>query len=260
MRITLKSQRELEQMRASGRVVQRALQRAQEQIRVGMTTLELDQIVYDCYTSAGARGLFKNYPSYQPGTGFPGNTCISVNEEVVHGIPSKRVLKDGDIVSVDCGVSLGNYCGDSAVTILLGNVAEKTRKMCAVTQGTLDLAIREIRPGRRWSDIARLMQDFVESQGFAVVQDFVGHGIGQQMHEDPKVPNCVTKDFLRRGDFYLQAGMTLAIEPMVIVGAAEVQILTDGWTVVSRDGTPAAHYEHTVAVTATGADVLTDGR
>jgi len=260
MKISLKSRREIELMRLAGRAVYRALARAREVARAGMTTLELDRIVYDTYTSAGGQGLFQWYPTYEPGKGFPGNTCISVNEEVVHGIPGPRVLKDGDVVSVDCGIRLGGYCGDSATTIAIGTIAPEHQRLLEVTQETLNLAIREIRPGRKWSDIARKMQEYVESKGMACVREFVGHGIGTRMHEDPKVPNFVSDDFKKRGDFYLQAGMTIAVEPMVILGQSEVVVLDDHWTVVSKDNTPAAHYEHTIAVTATGADVLTDGR
>ncbi|HVS69890.1 MAG TPA: type I methionyl aminopeptidase [Phycisphaerae bacterium] len=260
MKISLKSKRDLELMRAAGRLVHRALSRAKELAKAGMTTLELDRIVYDTYTSAGGQGLFKWYPTYEAGKGFPGNTCISVNDEVVHGIPSERMLKDGDIVSVDCGIRLGGFCGDSAVTLLIGNVSPEAKRLCEVTQETLAIAVREIRPGRRWSDVAAKMQEHVEANGMSCVREFVGHGIGARMHEDPKVPNFVSGDFLKRGDFYLQPGMTLAVEPMVILGKPDVVVLDDRWTVVTKDSTPAAHYEHTIAVTATGSDVLTDGR
>lgn len=260
MKILLKSRREIELMRLAGRTVCRALARARETARAGMTTLELDRIVHDTYASAGGQGLFKWYPTYEPGKGFPGNTCISVNDEVVHGIPGSRVLKDGDVVSVDCGIRLGGYCGDSATTIAIGTIAPEHQRLLEVTQETLNLAIREIRPGRKWSDVARKMQEYVESNGMSCVREFVGHGIGTRMHEDPKVPNFVSDDFKKRGDFYLQAGMTIAVEPMVILGHPEVVVLDDHWTVVSKDNTPAAHFEHTIAVTATGADVLTDGR
>jgi methionyl aminopeptidase len=260
MKIILKSKRDLELMRAAGRVVCKALTRAKELARAGMTTLELDRVVYDTYTAAGGQGLFLWYPTYEPGKGFPGNTCISVNDEVVHGIPGDRVLKDGDIVSVDCGIRLGGYCGDSAITIPIGTIPPETRKLLDATQETLAIAIREIRPGRRWSDVAKKMQDFVESNGMSCVREFVGHGIGTRMHEDPKVPNFVSDEFRKRGDFYLQPGMTLAVEPMVILGKPDVVVLDDRWTVVTKDNTPAAHYEHTIAVTATGCDVLRDGR
>ena len=260
MKISLKSRRELELMRVAGRVVHKALSRAKEMAQVGMTTLELDRIVYDTYTSAGGQGLFKWYPTYEPGKGFPGNTCISVNDEVVHGIPGDRTLKDGDVVSVDCGIRLGGYCGDSAVTIAVGKVTPDAQRLLDVTQETLAIAVREIRPGRKWSDVARKMQEHVEKSGMSCVREFVGHGIGTRMHEDPKVPNFVSDEFKKRGDFYLQAGMTLAVEPMVILGQPDVVVLDDRWTVVTKDNTPAAHFEHTIAVTPTGADVLTDGR
>jgi methionyl aminopeptidase len=260
MKISLKSRRDIELMRAAGRVVFRALNRAREMARAGMTTLELDRIVYDTYTSAGGQGLFKWYPTYEPGKGFPGNTCISINDEVVHGIPGNRTLKDGDVVSIDCGIRLGGYCGDSATTVAIGAVAPDAQRLMDVTQETLALAIREIRPGRKWSDIARKMQEYVEQNGMSCVREFVGHGIGTHMHEDPKVPNFVSDQFKKRGDFYLQAGMIIAVEPMVVLGKSDVQVLDDHWTVVTKDNTPAAHFEHTVAVTPTGADVLTDGR
>jgi methionyl aminopeptidase len=260
VKIQLKSRRDLELMRAAGRVVFKALMRAKELARPGMTTLELDRIVYDTYTSAGGQGLFKWYPTYEPGKGFPGNTCISVNDEVVHGIPGNRQLKDGDVVSVDCGIRLGGYCGDSAITIPIGKPTPETERLLRITEETLALAIREIRPGRRWSDVAVKMQEHVEKNGMSCVREFVGHGIGQRMHEDPKVPNVVSDEFRKRGDFYLQPGMTLAVEPMVILGRPDVVVLDDGWTVVTKDSTPAAHTEHTIAITATGSDVLTDGR
>ena len=221
MKIPLKSRRDIELMRAAGRVVHKALARAREAVRPGLTTAELDRIVCETYTSAGAQGLFKWYPTYQPGKGFPGNTCISINDEVVHGIPSaQRTLNEGDIVSVDCGIRLGGSCGDSATTIIVGKTSPETLRLCQITEETLEMAIREIRPGRRWSDVAAKMQAHVEKNGYSCVREFVGHGIGTRMHEDPKVPNFVGNDFLKRGDFYLQPGMTLAVEPMVIAGQA----------------------------------------
>lgn len=260
MRIPLKSRREIELMRAAGRVVHKALARAQDAAKAGMTTAELDRVVYESYTAAGAAGLFKWYPTGEPNKGFPGNTCISINDEVVHGIPGDRKLQAGDVVSIDCGVRLGGYCGDAAVTVLVGKPSPDAVRLSQVTKEALEIAVREIRPGRRWSDIAKLMQQHVERNGYSCVREFVGHGIGLSMHEDPKVPNFVAKEFLKRGDFYLQPGMTLAVEPMVIAGKPEVELLSDGWTVVTKDHTPAAHWEHTIAITATGSDVLTDGR
>jgi len=197
-------------------------------------------------------------PRFLLGAGF--YLGDSFNDEVVHGIPGDRVLQDGDVVSVDCGIRLGGYCGDSAITIPIGTVAAERLNLLRVTQETLDIAIREIKPGRRWSDVAKRMQDHVESNGMSCVREFVGHGIGTRMHEDPKVPNFVSDEFRKRGDFYLQPGMTLAVEPMVILGKSDVVVLDDRWTVVTKDNTPAAHFEHTIAVTATGSEVLTDGR
>src|SRR3954453_16491743 len=181
MKITLKSRRELELMRVAGRVVHRALNRAKELAHVGMTTLELDRIVYDTYTSAGGQGLFKWYPTYEPGKGFPGNTCIRVKDKAFHGIPGNRVLTDGDVLSVDCGLRLGGYCGDSAVTIPIGKISPDAQRLCQLTEETLQVAIREIRPGRRWSDVAAKMQAHVEGNGMSCVREFVGHGIGTRM-------------------------------------------------------------------------------
>ncbi|HEX2971906.1 MAG TPA: type I methionyl aminopeptidase, partial [Tepidisphaeraceae bacterium] len=200
----------------------------------------------------------KNYPSYQPGEGFPGYTCISVNEEVVHGIPGPRVLKDGDIVKIDLGLILNGYCGDTATTIAIGKVSPRVQKLLQVTAETLEVAIANVRPGKKWSDVARLMQWNVEKNGFSVVREFVGHGIGRSMHEDPKVPNFVTAEQLR-GDFKLKTGTTIAVEPMVVMGRRDVVMLEDQWTVVTQDHELAAHFEHTLAVTEDGVEVLTRG-
>ncbi|MEX2387847.1 MAG: type I methionyl aminopeptidase [Phycisphaeraceae bacterium] len=259
MAVQLKSKDELEKMRAAGRVVQQVHQRCRELCKPGVTTREIDEEAYRLFTSLGAKGLFKNYPTYREGEGFPSNLCISVNEVVVHGIAGDRTIEDGDIVGVDCGVKLDGWCGDAATTILVGNVAPEVRKLCEVTEHILHLAIENIQPGRRWSQVARLMQSYAESHGYGVVREFVGHGIGQEMHEDPKVPNYVSRHLLQN-DIELREGMVLAIEPMCNLGSAQVVTLDDAWTVVTADRKASAHYEHTVAVTAGGADVLTDGR
>ncbi|MEX0654256.1 MAG: type I methionyl aminopeptidase [Phycisphaeraceae bacterium] len=259
MAVQLKSKDELEKMRAAGRVVQQVHQRCRELCKPGVTTREIDEEAYRLFTSLGAKGLFKNYPTYREGEGFPSNLCISVNEVVVHGIAGDRTIEDGDIVGVDCGVKLDGWCGDAATTILVGNVAPEVRKLCEVTEHILHLAIENIQPGRRWSQVARLMQSYAESHGYGVVREFVGHGIGQEMHEDPKVPNYVSRHLLQN-DIELREGMVLAIEPMCNLGTAQVLTLDDAWTVVTADRKASAHYEHTVAVTAGGADVLTDGR
>lgn len=259
MSIILKSKGDVEKMRAAGRVVRRVLNRCEEFIKPGVTTGAIDEECHRVFTDAGAKGLFKNYPTYKPGEGFPGNVCISVNDCVVHGIGDNRVIEDGDIVGIDCGVQLDGWCGDAATTVLVGNVNAKTKRLCEITQHVLKLAVENIKPGRRWSQVARLMQGYAESQGLGVVKDFVGHGIGKTMHEDPKVPNFVNRDLLRN-DIVLREGLVLAIEPMCTLGKPDTVTLADGWTVLTADGEPSAHYEHTIAVTATGADVLTDGR
>ncbi|WP_432799723.1 type I methionyl aminopeptidase [Poriferisphaera sp. WC338] len=258
MAITRKSPKDLEKMRAAGRIVKAVHRRIEEICKPGITTKELDEEAFRTFTNLGAKGLFKNYPTYKPGEGFPSHTCISVNDVVVHGIADDRVIKDGDIVGLDCGVQLDGWCGDAATTILVGDVAPDVRKLCEDTQHILELAISEIRPGRTWSQIARLMQNYAERQGYGVVRDFVGHGIGRNMHEDPKVPNYVSRDLIRN-DIKLTEGLVLAIEPMCNLGTKDVRTLADGWTVVTLDGKASAHYEHTVAITAKGAEVLTDG-
>lgn len=259
MAIIRKSNEQIQRMRASGRVVRTVLDRLREKCKPGVTTRELDEEAFKIFTSMGARGLFKNYPTYRPGEGFPGNICVSVNEEVVHGIASDRVILDGDVVSLDCGVELNGWCGDSAITVPVGKVKPETLKLLEVTKAVLDLAIEEIKPGRKWSQVARLMQNLAEENGLGVVKDFVGHGIGQKMHEDPKVPNFVSRELLRN-DILLREGVVLAVEPMCNLGTADTITLADGWTVLTADRKPSAHFEHTIAVTATGAEVLTDGR
>lgn len=256
MAIQLKKKDEIEKMRAAGRVVRSVLNRCREMAKPGMTTRQIDEEALRVIESHGAKGLFKGYPGPTP---FPSNLCISVNECVVHGIANDRPIEDGDIVGVDCGVQLNGWCGDSATTILVGDVNPEVRELCEATEHVLQLAIENIKPGRRWSQIARLMQKYAESKGYGVVRDFVGHGIGDTMHQEPKVPNFVHRDLLRK-DIVLKEGLVLAIEPMCNLGTKDVRTLDDGWTVVTVDGKASAHYEHTVAVTATGADVLTDGR
>ena len=258
MAVVLKSPKEIEKMRVAGRIVKQIHHRIEEICKPGVTLLDLDEEVGRLIQDAGARNLFLNYPTYRTGEGFPSNACISLNEVVVHGIADETVVKDGDIVSLDVGVQVDGWCGDAAVTILVGNVAPETRKLCEDTEHILNMAISEMRPGRKWSQVARLMQKYAEKQGYGVVQDFVGHGIGRQMHEDPKVPNYVSRE-LMRNDINLREGLVLAVEPMCNLGTKEVKTLRDGWTVVTLDGKPSAHYEHTVAITKDGAVPLTDG-
>jgi len=259
MAICLKSKDEIKAMRAAGRVVHSVLKRCREICQPGVTTREIDEEACRIYSAKGAKGLFKNYPTYRSGEGFPSNLCISVNEVVVHGIAGDRVIQDGDIVGIDCGVQLNGWCGDSAMTILVGGVKPDVKRLCEVTRDVLNIAIDNIRPNRKWSQVAQLMQDHAERCGMSVVKDFVGHGIGQKLHEDPKVPNFVNQE-LRRKDTVLREGLVIAVEPMCNLGTAEVVTLDDGWTVKTKDGKHSAHYEHTVAVVSGGAEILTDGQ
>lgn len=259
-RIVIKSPREVELMRAASRVVYQVLTELAGLVRPGVETMALELRAQEIIRASGGTALFKGVRQRQARFPFPACTCVSVNEEVVHGIPGDRRLKAGDIVSIDCGVRLRGYCGDAARTFAVADVEPPVRRLLDVTQAALGVAIREIRPGLRWSRVARMMQECVESQGFSVVRDFVGHGIGQEMHEEPKVPNYYDRS-QRDADFELRPGMTLAIEPMVTAGRPDVGPGDDtGWTAVTRDGSWAAHFEDTVAVAEHGADVLSDGR
>jgi len=255
-KIVIKSPREIELMRAAGALVFDILSEIEEHVRPGVTTAELDELAANRIRSAGAEALFLGVENPQARFPFPACICASVNEAVVHGIPDETPLAEGDIVSIDCGVRLKGYCGDSARTVAVGKIDDATRKLMRVTAETLDIAIREIRPQVRWSKIARVLQRHVEGNGFGVVREFVGHGIGREMHEDPKVPNYSD----RSADFVLTPGMTLAIEPMVTAGRSDVAFKdADKWTIVTRDGSRAAHFEHSVAVTEKGVLVLSDG-
>ncbi len=259
MAVILKSRREIEMMRATGQIGQEILQKMRQAVAPGISTFELNEIARVELDRHGAIGLSKNYPTYKAGEGYPAETCISVNEEVVHGIPGGRTLREGDVVTLDLALKKEGYCADVAITVPVGQINPAVQRLLDVTRQTLELALSHIKPGRRWSDIARLMQYNVERSGYSVVREFVGHGVGRSMHEDPKVPNFVTAEQLR-GDFRLKPGMTIAVEPMVAMGRREVELRPDNWTVVTVDGRPAAHFEHTIAVTDTGVDVLTDGR
>jgi methionyl aminopeptidase len=255
--IILKSEREIGLMRRSGALVAGILDELSEMVRPGMTTNELNEVAERRIADAGAIALFKGVTNPQASGPFPSALCTSVNEEVVHGIPSDAPLAEGDIVSVDCGVRLEGYCGDSARTFPVGEISEEATRLLDVTRQTLSLAIAESSAGRMWSEIATQLQEFVENEGFSVVRDFVGHGIGQEMHEEPKVPNYFDRS-QRASDFRLEEGLTLAIEPMVNAGEHSVQYRSpDRWAVVTKDGRLAAHFEHTVAVSTKGAVVLT---
>ena len=243
-----RSAAELERMRAAGRLVAEVLTALAARVAPGVTTADLDAVAETLIADAGATPAFKGYH------GYPATICSSINEEVIHGIPSgQRRLQEGDIVSLDVGASLNGYYGDSAVTVAVGRVAEEAARLLRVTDEALYKAIETVRPGSRVSDIGHAVQRHVEAHGFSVVREFVGHGIGQRMHEEPQVPNYGDAG---RGP-RLAEGMVLAIEPMVNAGKPAVKVLSDGWTAVTRDKSLSAHFEHTVAVTAEGAWILT---
>lgn len=253
----LKSPREIELMRAAGRVVRQVLEKMREQVRPGVRLSHLATVAEEIISGAGGEALFKGVTSPATKFPFPAAICASVNDVVVHGIPDDRVLEEGDILSVDCGVRLKGYCGDAAVTLPVGKVSPVTAKLLEVTEQTLALALSEMRPGRLWSEVAERMQQHVQSAGFSVVREFVGHGIGQEMHEEPKVPNYTDRQ-QRKQDFRLEPGLVLAVEPMVNQGCKDVKIGdSSGWPQVTGDGSLSAHFEQTVAITKDGVDVLT---
>ena len=257
MAITLRSSREIEFLKEAGSIVANVLLKLQEIAAPGVTTAELDRVAMEITKEAGGIALFKGVKSPFAKRAFPGAICASVNEQVVHGIPSRKVkLKDGDILSIDYGVKLNGYCSDAAVTFGIGEISEDKQKLVDVTKETLDVAVSNSRPGVKWSQVAALMQEYVESREFSVVTEYVGHGIGTEMHEEPRVPNFVSAELLRE-DITLAEGMVLAVEPMVNMGGSGVRTQKDGWTVVTRDGMCSAHFEHTIAMTADGCEVMT---
>jgi methionyl aminopeptidase len=246
--IVCRSAAELEKMREAGRLVGEVLTELTAQVAPGVTTAALDEIAEELIRRGGAIPAFKGYH------GYPATICASINEEVIHGIPSgRRILNEGDVISIDVGASLDGYYGDSAVTLPVGKVSEEAASLLRVTEESLYKAIERVRVGGRISDIGHAVQQHVEAYGFSVVREFVGHGIGQRMHEEPQVPNYGEPG---RGP-RLSEGMVLAIEPMVNAGKPAVKVLADGWTAVTRDATLSAHFEHTVAVTAEGPWILT---
>ncbi len=236
-------------MRRAGKVVREVLELVRARVKPGVSTFDLEKAAADRLKELGVKAAFKGYH------GYPCVLCTSVNDEVVHGIPSpKRVLKQGDIVSVDFGVVVDGYYGDSAITVPVGEIDADSARLLRVTEASLQAGIAAVKPGNTLGDVGAAVQGVVEREGFSVVRDFVGHGIGSQMHEEPQVPN-----FGRAGQgMKLKAGMVIAIEPMVNAGRPDVMVLEDGWTAVAKDGSRSAHFEHTVAVTADGARILTD--
>jgi methionyl aminopeptidase len=257
----LRSAREISAIRKAGLVVWHALKAIEPLIRPGTTTAEINAVIANVFAEQKAEPLFLNFPNSTPGwPPFPAVTCISINEEVVHGIPNpRRKLKEGDIVSIDTGCKLNGWCGDAAATYPVGKIDHDKRHLLDVTQDVLFMAIDLMGKKTRWSEVAGQMEKYVKEQRFSVVEDFVGHGIGRQMHEDPQVPNFVTRRSPRSADFRLEEGLVIAVEPMVNMGGKDVRILSDGWTQTTRDGKPSAHFEHTIAMTAAGPTVLTAG-
>jgi len=245
--IARRSVEEIDRIRQAGAILAETLKILRKNIVPGITTSELDRIAEESIFSQGARCAFKGY------RGFPANICASVNEEVVHGIPSSRRLQEGDIISIDVGVGFADFFADAAITVGVGRISKDEQKLIDVTYQALSRAIKQAKVGNYISDISYAVQSYVESRGFSVVRQFVGHGIGRSLHEEPEIPNFGRP----RKDERLGAGMVLAIEPMVNAGSWEVRILDNGWTAVTADGKPSAHFEHTVAVTEKGPVILT---
>lgn len=242
-----KSKKEIDKMRAAGQLVGSVLRELRGMVTPGITTIEIDRAAEKMIRDAGALPTFKGYH------GFPYSICASVNEQVVHGFPSNYRLKEGDLFSIDCGVTLEGFVGDTATTVPVGSVPEDWQKLIEVTNECLERAIEQCRPGKHLGDIGWAVQELAESHGYSVVRDYVGHGIGRQMHEDPQIPN-----YGRPGQGpKIKAGYVFAVEPMVNMGGHHTKVLADGWTVVTLDGKPSAHSEHTIAITEDGPEVLT---
>lgn len=253
--IVRRSQSELEKMRQSGLLVHDILQKLAGMVGEGVATMDLEVAAEKMVKDAGAKPAFKGYYSQAAGTKYPYVLCVSINEEIVHGMPSpKKVLKAGDIVSLDTGASLNGYYGDSAITVPVGKISAETEKLLKVTQESLELAIQQVRAGNRLFDICGTVERHVVSNGFSIVREFVGHGIGTSLHEEPQIPNYIDR---RNDNPRLKEGMVMAIEPMVNAGKPESKVLKDKWTAVTKDGRNSAHFEHVVAVTSNGPWVLT---
>ncbi len=248
--ITIKSKKELELMRTAGKINAEALQAVADLAQAGVTTAELNEAAETVLKKYGVYSPFYNYPGAYP---YPASTTISINEELVHGIPGKRVLKEGDVVSVDCGTVYEGFVADSAITVPVGEISEIARKLLMVTEESLYVGIKNMKPGNRVGDVSASIQSFVESKGFFVTREYTGHGVGREMHEGPQVPNYGIQG---RG-ILLRPGMTIALEPMVLVGTPATRVLKDQWTVISADRSLTAHFEHTVAITEDGPVILT---
>jgi methionyl aminopeptidase len=250
--VTTKTLAQIELMRTAGSIVREAHEAAAAVVDAGVTTAEIDAVVDEVIVSRGGEQLFKGQRAAGADP-FPAATCVSVNQEIVHGIPGPRKLRGGDIVSVDLGVRYEGWCADAAVTWPVGRIAPKLRKLLEATEGALRVALETLRPHLRWSEVAKEMEEHVRLAGFHVIESLCGHGIGRQMWEAPQVPNYFSPGY----DFELKPGLVLAIEPMVALGSTALRLMPDGWTIETADGRAAAHFEHTVAVTEDGASVLT---
>lgn len=248
--IYIKSKSEIELMRQAGRITAGARSIARQAVAAGVTTRQIDKLVHEFIVKSGAKPTFKGYG------GFPGSACISVNDEVIHGIPGKRIIRSGDIVSLDVGATYKGFVGDCAGTFPCGEISEEAKKLIEVTRQSFFEGLKYARVGYRVSDISAAVQEYVESHGFSVVREYVGHGVGRQLHEAPEVPNYRTER-RTRPDPRLVKGMTLAIEPMVNMGGCAIRVLDDDWTVVTLDGSLSAHYENTIAITDGEPEILT---
>ncbi len=252
----LKSAREIGLMRESGKLVAEALRLCREMAKPGVRTVEINRAVEALYVKHNALPLFKGYPGQDPKFPFPAVTCISLNEQVVHGIPGAREIREGDLVKFDTACKLNGWCADAAITVMVGEVRPERRRLVEVSDQVLQIAVDEFGKRRWWSEVAGRMQRHAESHGYSMVEQYVGHGIGRIMHENPQVPNYIGRD-IRKFDFKLEPGMVLAVEPMVNMGKADTRVLGDRWTVVTKDGLPSCHVEHTLALTENGVEVIT---
>ncbi len=258
--VEIKSKKELDLMRSAGKIVGEILRALQEHAQPGVSTAELERRARAILEKYGATSPFLNYPNaIQNGPRFPGWICTSLNEEIVHGIPrSKRILREGDLLKLDVGARYGGYIGDSAWTFAIGEVSEQARRLMTVSEQALHKGLERVQAGNRLWDVIRAIQTHVESNGFNVVREYQGHGVGREMHEEPSIPNFLDEDLNQRPtNLQLKPGMTFAIEPMVVTGKWDTQVLNDKWTVITKDHGLAAHYEHTVLVTENGPEILT---
>lgn len=256
--IQLKSEREIRLMRKAGLAVWQAHQIAKKMVLPGATTRQIDTAVAEYFKTRNATPLFLDYPNATPGKPvFPAVCCMSLNEEVVHGIPNDNLLVEGDILSLDTGCQIGGWCGDSAWTYPVGKIDDGTQALLDATEGVLNLAIELLATKRRWSEVAREMGRYISDRGFYSVECFVGHGIGRELHEDPQVPNFFSRSLRGQNDFKIEPGLVIAVEPMVNVGTKEVEELPDYWTQVTSDRSASAHFEHTIAITKEGPVRLT---